>query len=146
MRRIAKLFHHTTADRSLLIKTGLLLLAVRIGLWVLPFRTVSCMLNRVSRPRGRRRECVVPSAERIAWGVSVMSRYVPKATCLTQALTALALLNRSGYSSELRIGVARSEPDQIEAHAWVENQGRIIIGASSAILRYTPLLPRGKAP
>ena len=77
--------------------------------------------------------------ERIAWAVAVASEYVPNATCLTQALAALVLLQREGYGTCLRIGVARSAEGQFEAHAWLERDGRILVGGSG-FGRYVTLL------
>jgi hypothetical protein len=40
----------------------------------------------------------------------------------------------------LRIGVARSEAGKIEAHAWVESMGKVIIGGTHVDLkRFTVL-------
>jgi len=38
------------------------------------------------------------------------------------------LLERRGYSADLRIGLAREAQRQLMAHAWVEHQGRVIFG------------------
>ena len=40
-------------------------------------------------------------------GGDVVSRYLPGATCLTQALAAQALLTQSGFPSQVEIGVAK---------------------------------------
>lgn len=68
-----------------------------------------------------------------------MSRYVPAASCLTQALAMLVLLNRFGHSSELRIGVVKNDADRLKAHAWVECEGKIVIGSRMDLSRYTVL-------
>ena len=51
------------------------------------------------------------------------SCYVPRATCLVQALAAQVLLSWQGLDSHLRIGVALSADKEFEAHAWVECDG-----------------------
>jgi len=79
--------------------------------------------------------------DRIVLAVTVASRYVPKATCLTQALATQVLLARRGHSVHLRIGVARSETGEFQAHAWVECYGRVVIGGADAPVRFTPLPP-----
>jgi hypothetical protein len=38
------------------------------------------------------------------------------------------LLTKYGYFPLLKIGVAKGEQEQIEAHAWVEEQEQIVIG------------------
>lgn len=47
-------------------------------------------------------------------------------------------LGRKGYPACLRIGVSRGEGGRLQAHAWVESQGKIVVG-SGARSHYTPL-------
>jgi hypothetical protein len=80
----------------------------------------------------------------IAWAVRVASSYVPKATCLVQALAAEWILARCGYASRLHIGVARAEPSGgrgLDAHAWLECGGRVLLGGAGAD-RYQDLFTR----
>ena len=79
--------------------------------------------------------------EQVVWAVTVASQYVPAATCLTQALAAQVLLSRLGHPASLRIGVSRDEAGEFQAHAWVECQGRVVIGGVQALSRFTPLPP-----
>jgi hypothetical protein len=60
--------------------------------------------------------------------VGIASRYVPKATCLAQALTVHLLLKQSGRQASLYIGVNGVEGGQLNAHAWVESRGKVITG------------------
>ena len=87
--------------------------------------------------RGRARRPQLPLA-RIVWSVEVTSRYVPRATCLTQAIAAQTLLARRGYRSQLRIGVARDRDGAFIAHAWIEHEGRIVLGEREG-QTFTPL-------
>jgi len=61
--------------------------------------------------------------------VKASSRFVPRATCLTQAMAARKMLLNHGYNANLRIGVLR-EDDDLKAHAWLEKDGRVLIGGS----------------
>ena len=70
------------------------------------------------------------------WAVQVASCYVPRATCLTQALAAQALLGFGGIPAAVRIGVAK-ETEDFEAHAWLESGGKILMGGAEAAQRYT---------
>jgi hypothetical protein len=115
----------------------ILLWTARLGLWLLPFRTLRRLLHSVTRDGLR--HAGQSSPERIAWAVVAASRYVPQATCLTQALAAQVLLGREGHTACLRIGVARNEGSQFQAHAWVETQGKVVIGESE-VERYAPLM------
>lgn len=48
--------------------------------------------------------------------------------CLARALAAELMLGRYGYSSQLKIGVAKTPSGEFEAHAWLESEGRVLIG------------------
>ena len=78
---------------------------------------------------------------RTAASVRRVSRYVPAATCLTQALATQFLLTRQGQVSSLRIGVTKTEAGEFKAHAWLESEGKIIIGGVEGSRRYTVLQP-----
>ena len=75
----------------------------------------------------------------MASSVRRVSRYVPAASCLTQALATQVLLGRRGQVSSLRIGVTRSAEGELKAHAWLESNGEIIIGRVKDPLRYAVL-------
>jgi hypothetical protein len=79
------------------------------------------------------------SVERLAWVVGVASRFVPKATCLAKALAMHVLLQQAGYQACLHIGVTEANEGRLKAHAWVESQGRILIGGVD-LSTYTHLL------
>lgn len=78
------------------------------------------------------------TAQDVAWAVHRVSRAVPGATCLTQALAAQLLLSRRGYPSRLRIGVAHAPGDGLRAHAWLESDGLVVLGGSG-FEAFTPL-------
>lgn len=120
-------------DRALLLSAGGLVFLIRVALWVLPYRVVRQWLIRHRETKRPTYDC-----SRIAWAVSAVSRYVPRATCLTQALAAEDLLHTYGYEPSLNIGVAKNHSRGLEAHAWVEVQGRIILGDAGSE-RFTPL-------
>jgi hypothetical protein len=139
MKRLRKFIRLQPTDRRLLIKAALLLGAIRLGLWLLPFQTLRSLLARAAREPTGLPHAVQPSSDQIAWAVRVGSHYVPGAkTCLPQALVAQVLLERCGYPARLRVGVVKGGEGQLEAHAWVESQGRIVVGGSG-VERYIPL-------
>jgi hypothetical protein len=107
---------------------------VRVGLWLLPFR---CLLAAVTaaRPLGRPSRRVQVS--RIAWAVRLACRYVPGPTCLVRALAGRSVLSLHGHPSGIRIGVSL-DVRQLEAHAWLESEGQVLIGGSDAHARYRP--------
>ena len=65
---------------------------------------------------------------RVGWAIRKAANHVPRATCLTQALAAQLLLSRFHYASQLCIGIARKEDGGMDAHAWIEAEGRVVIG------------------
>jgi hypothetical protein len=120
-------------DRALLFSAMRLVLFIRAALWVFPYRVVRQRLLQHRASKTQNSDCL-----RIAWAVSAVSRYIPGATCLTQALAADDLLRTYGYEPSIHIGVARNRQKVLEAHAWVEIQGRIILG-NAGVERFTPL-------
>jgi hypothetical protein len=40
------------------------------------------------------------------------------------------LLARRGYPALLHIGVAKGKEGQFQAHAWVESEGKVVIGGA----------------
>src|ERR1700745_2487825 len=96
-----------SAERTLLVRMCLLLWATRLGLWLVSMQTVYRALSRLLPVRAGWRRSVPFSPERIAWAARVGSRYVPRATCLVQALAVQRLLIRDGHPACLRVGVAK---------------------------------------
>jgi len=139
-RRLIMFLRLPSWDRRLLIKATVTVGAVRMGLWVLPFR----ILRRIVSTTTTANEVQTAdrtTINRVVWAVWTASRYVPAATCLTQALATQVLLGRRRQPACLRVGVAKGEDGQLQAHAWVESDGAVIIGGSESELgQYTPLL------
>ena len=136
MRRLRRFVGLRADERRLLVRTAILMPVFRLALWLLPFRRVAALAE---HSRSRLPEPGACHPDRIAWAVRTVSRYLPKATCLVQALTAKVLLENAGFSSRLHIGVARGEQERFEAHAWVETQGKVITGDCD-LDRYSRLL------
>jgi hypothetical protein len=142
MTRLAKFRQLPVQDRRLLITSMCLLGAIGLGIKVLPFQALRRFLDRVSSPTPQPYGIDRPSIQKIAWAIGVISQYLPGVrTCLTQALAAYVLLRRCSHAADLRIGVARCGEGQLQAHAWVENEGRIVIGGIKDLSRYTPMPP-----
>jgi hypothetical protein len=119
-----------------LLRAAILVSAVRLALWVVSFKKLRCVVNSLTRVRFRPPNRY--SADQLSWAVRSASRYVPRATCLTQALVLHILLRREGLQSTIRIGV-RKDAGHFEAHAWVESQDRIVIGDRGSE-QYTPMM------
>jgi Transglutaminase-like superfamily len=145
MEDLRKLLLLRPSEWRLLWKSVLLLWAVRLGLWLLPLSVLRRLLAKL-RPA----KPIVPekdsNLEKIIWALAVGSRYVPAATCLTQAMAGRILLAQHGEPGLLQIGVAKNDQGKLEAHAWVESRGRIVIGDSRELCRYTRLPSVGGEP
>lgn len=135
---LQKFLQLSTADRSLLIHSVLLVGAARLALWALPFNSARQLFAR----RARQSPAPFPTTEKIGWAISVAKRFVPKGDCLPQAVAAESLLTLGGYPVELRIGVAKTDGGRLEAHAWVESGGRLVVGdLTQGLAGFTPLPP-----
>jgi Transglutaminase-like superfamily len=146
MEKLRKLLGLKGTDRHVLLRTFLLLGSIRVGLWLLSFQTLQKLLARVSQPSISNARPERISIGKIIWAVNLSSRYMPgQVKCLARALTTQVLMRQSGYTCELRIGVAKGGSGKLEAHAWIEHQGIVVIGYLKDLSRYTPMpsLDRG---
>jgi hypothetical protein len=136
-RKLRTFFRFSPRQRRLTLSALGLVALARLGCWIVPFRR----LQTASQHLGRARERVTEtSPEEIVQAVRLASRYVPRATCLVQALATQVLLGRYGHIGEIHIGVALDPARQFRAHAWVESQGKVLIGGSEELTSYAPML------
>jgi hypothetical protein len=139
MPKLWKLVDLSWADRSLLLTAWVLVAGARLGLWVLPFRHLRALLARVPTsghpPTSSRQRLEA----QIVWSVSAAGEWVPKATCLTRALATQALLARYGQPALVHIGLAKDPRGRFEGHAWLEIEGKIVLGGGD-VERYTRVL------
>lgn len=72
--------------------------------------------------------------------IETAARHVPwRSDCLIQALAASAWLRRLGLQPRLRLGAARSENGDLCAHAWLELDGKVVLGGTDgAGRRFAP--------
>lgn len=140
MRRLHKFVHLTKRDRRLLVSAALLLGTIRLGLWLLPFQTLRHLLAGITQTPDKLQKTDRVCVDKVVWAVAVASRYMPGGVkCLARALATQVLLGQRGLRAQLHIGVAKSEAGQLEAHAWVESQGKVVIGGLKDLGRYTRL-------
>jgi hypothetical protein len=143
MRWLRKCFQLQPLDFQLLIIALLVLNATRLGLYLLPFQAVYQQIMKVASLLAQINAKAVKQIEiaRLRWAIEAVSRrlpYPPK--CLARALTMQVLLRWQGYPNQIQIGVAKNQSGQLEAHAWVESNGKVVIGQVSNLSQYT-LLP-----
>ena len=139
LRHCTKLLSLPPAERRLLARAFFWTACMRVGLWTLPLRLLlrwgaSHPPSAILHPQS------FPSSERIAWAVQAAARLIPGASCLTQALAARRLMASAGYPCRLRIGVGLGPEGCFRAHAWLEGEGRVLLGGRN-LQSYTPLRP-----
>lgn len=142
-KKIAAIRRLPGADRRLLVRAALWLLAVDVGLRTLGFSRLRRLLARglPSGPAADERSPAVRSAEaeRVARLVAAAARHhLYPVKCLTRSLVLWRLLALRGLPSELRIGV-RKEERTLLAHAWVEHGGARLEAGVPAPGRFLPL-------
>jgi Transglutaminase-like superfamily len=140
LRKLRTLLRMSGSDRFQVLQVFLLLVGIRLGLGLLPFRVVLKQVQRLGNsPKNWSSRSPVQPISHIVWMVNVSSRYMPGGVkCLARALTTQLLLTRQGYAPDLRIGVAKAATGDLEAHAWIEYEGRVVIGHLKDLSRYIP--------
>jgi hypothetical protein len=147
MRRLKRFAQLSPSERRILMRVLLVVGVARTSLWVLPVEAVRRAVSRAATGAAG------SSVEQVVWAVRVVSRYLPGATCLTQAIAAQALLTHSGFPSQVKIGVAKEKKDDkdnrndkakdesrsFHAHAWVVCQGQVVLGGRQ-LERYNSLM------
>jgi hypothetical protein len=137
-RALEKFARLPATDLALLGRSVAMLGTARVALWLFHFTTV----RRLLAPSRRSLPARPATPERIGWAIAVAKRVVPGANCLPQAVVAEALLVARGHPAELRIGVIKTARGGLEAHAWVESAGRMVVGElSQGLTGYTVLPP-----
>ena len=138
--RLRKLCRLPMRERWLLFEVWCALFGLDLALRCLPFSHIASFCQRLPTTGGDGDAASLPPITQLAWLVTVAGRYslVPT-TCLKEALALSWLLSRRGIATTLRIGVAHRHGD-LAAHAWLERNGRIILGKADADA-YAPLLP-----
>jgi hypothetical protein len=125
-------------ERSQLLRAAGLVAFLRAALWLLPFSRVYDCLARFAKRHPIRQDI---TTSRVVWAIRTAASFIPRATCLTQALAAKYQLERSGRSAQLHLGVAK-ENGQFLSHAWLECDGEIVLGGGIAD-RYATLVAVG---
>jgi Transglutaminase-like superfamily len=135
------------ADRRLLLAAASWMALVSAGLHLLRFAAVRQILDRCASGGATDAGSHAQTIRRVRWAIGAVARRVPRATCLVQALAAGVLLRRAGVACELRIGVRVSARQSrlFEAHAWIESNGAVAIGAIEDLPDFQVLTPAGSS-
>ncbi len=129
MQRLRKFLAVPRTDQLMLLKAVVVLGAVRLTLRFAKF-PVADRLFRISRRHSSTAVALAPEA--LAWSVATAGRIVPAGGhCLSQAMALQILMARQGMHATIRYGVQQIPGVPLAAHAWLEYQGRLLIGANN---------------
>ena len=110
-----------------------MIIFIRISITIFSFSNVKKISKKISRTNKNQNDQI--KVEDIIWSINAVSCYIPRSTCLTQAITAQILLSRHNHPSKLKIGVTKK--DEFIAHAWLEIDDKIVLGKSEQ--KYVPI-------
>jgi hypothetical protein len=116
-----------SSERAVLLRAVATVFTVRAALWLLPSATIVRAVSRLAA-RPTRRVSRNTSVTRLTWAIEAAARRIPGASCLTQAIAGLLLFRRHGYDARFCVGVAREATGSVRAHAWLERDGKVVIG------------------
>lgn len=122
-----RFFTYTREERIILIRAFAISGLIRLGLWVFPFNTILNLVSSID-PGSRRELDPSISVPLVVWAVGIVNFHIPGSTCLVQALASQAMLALKGIPSCLCIGVSKGQETLIDAHAWLEVDGKAVIG------------------
>lgn len=78
--------------------------------------------------------------KRMARLITAAGSILPFSTCLSNALAGQALFAMHGQKTTLHIGVCKNNEIGFEAHAWLCQDGEILLGQLPDMVRYRELL------
>jgi len=126
MRNLSRVLSLSGSEMLFLGRCLLVVAAVRLGLTLLSYNRVRAVVTRLDA----RRSADMADLRRVAWGVAAAARFVPRASCLTQALSGQYILARQGSASKISIGIEQDTGTQLKAHAWLMSGNHIVLGGS----------------
>jgi hypothetical protein len=122
-----------SGEKKVALDALLWVIRIRIMLWMFHFSTVQNRVQKIvcnynSTPKN------TITMNRLRIIIVAASRYVPRATCLVQALAGYILFSKYGYNTSIKIGVL-TENGEFEAHAWLEYDEKVVLGESEKNFR-----------
>jgi hypothetical protein len=145
MSKFSKFLELSGRRKKFLVQALLILIAVRGSLWLFPYRWVDRGTSSLRFSGEAQKTSDAAIIMEIAESVRFCRRFVPHASCLTQAQSTKVLLALNGKACDVKIGVDVDENQRFIAHAWVEVDGRIIIGKEVGHGRFSVLKRSGQS-
>jgi hypothetical protein len=142
MSRLRNLTARSPRHQAAFLQALLLLWAIRLAMWILPYRILRRSIAWASKRGARVSASPAQELKCVAWAVRRAGAFVPQATCLVQSLAGQLLLERRGFRCRLSIGVAKDESGAFSAHAWLHCGDQIVLGGAEEA-RHTAILTEG---
>ena len=125
--------HHPIVEAAVLV--GLVGAGLRLG----RFSMLRAILAFCARAR-LIRAMPAGTVGAVAGAVTAVARRLPGCnTCLVKALATDVMLRRRGLSSTLHLGVRPPGLGTLDAHAWIDSDGAVVMGALEDLGSYTVL-------
>ena len=121
-----------------LLRVVALLWEYRLRLWLLPFDRVTHLAQQRIGPGETGKPEQLHVQQRLARRIERAAWFVPHATCLVRVLAGAQLFAAQGRQADVVIGVRR-RAGVLEAHAWLESGGRVVLGDVQDLTSYHPL-------
>jgi hypothetical protein len=134
MSLIRSLRQRRGTDWTRLAEAALLYAFVSAALRTVTYVRLQKSLERFARVSPHTRS----SVSDVTRAISAVARRIGGTTCLAEAAVAYTMLRRHGHDPRLRIGVKRTD-SALEAHAWVECDGRVVMGELPEMTGYAML-------
>ena len=108
--------------------------------WQLTFSSHKTVMRWIEKDSGDSHPYKEADPLIVAWSVKQVSRLIPFASCLTQALATKLYFSRMGSDCTINIGVRTEPSGKFFAHAWVLYDGDILLGGDKEDLSRFKLL------
>ena len=115
-------------EKALTLESLYWVFVVRIMVWMFSFPVVQSKVQKKASSYDTNTKHSV-SITKLRIMITQAARFVPRATCLIQALAGHILFSKYGYDTSIKIGVL-AENGEFEAHAWLEDGDRVVLGES----------------
>lgn len=139
MRAVLKFLKLPLAEKLLFAEALPVVVITGLILRLVPFRFLRKWLVKRLSADTTAGPADMAEIQKIVRSVDFFSRFHPFESCLTRSLSALLLIKFNGEHAILKIGVAKDEHETFKAHAWLESNGRIVLGQVPSASQYTVL-------
>jgi hypothetical protein len=129
----------TAADCRLLVAVCIVQLLALAAVARVPIPAARRALVRIRRSALALRGAA--SEARVIWAIEATGRWrVGGSSCLARALAAELLLPPAVQPPTVVVGVTSLAGGRLKSHAWIERDGRVLIGGGESRREYLPLV------